>query len=105
MEAAVQTRRTLESGLVYETRAANFVATSVQRLLTASLEDYTNEQAARDPLSPPRNSDIQRILVLLLRMGQRNQSERPRSRLFMDLLRQMTPDREPLQQSAGLIIE
>ncbi len=105
LEATVQTRRTLDSGLVYETRAENTIAAGVQRLLAASLHDYSNEQEEREPLSPLRNSDVQKILVLLLRMGQRYRSERPRSRLFIDLLRQMTPDNAPLQQSAGLIIE
>ncbi len=105
LDATVQTRRTLDSGLVYETRAENTIAAGVQQLLGASLDDYSREREAQEPLSPLRNSDIQKILALLLRMGQRNRSERPRSRLFIDLLRQMTPDTPPLQQNSPLIIE
>ncbi len=105
LEATIQTRRTLDSGLAYETRAENTIAASVQRLLGASLDDYSREMEENEPLSPLRNSDVQKILVLLLRMGQRNRSERPRSRLFIDLLRQMTPDTAPVQQNSPLIIE
>lgn len=105
LDAIIQTRRTLESGLVYQTRPENTIAAGVQQLVTASLDHYSNEQAEHEPLSPLRNSDVQKILVLLSRMGQRNRSERPRSRLFIDLLRQMTPDTAPLQQSNGIIIQ
>ncbi len=44
LEALIQTHRTLESGLVYETRPENSIAASVQRSFAASLADYEKLQ-------------------------------------------------------------
>jgi hypothetical protein len=92
LEAMIQTHRTAESGLIYESRPENFVALGVQRSFTASLEDYQKMKAEREPLSPIRSSDVLRTLVFLHRLGQQNQNGRPRGRMFLDLLRQMTPE-------------
>lgn len=103
LEALIQTHRTLESGLVYETRPENAVAAAVQRAFTASLADYQKVQAERDALSPVRNSDILKVLVFLHRLGRENQNGRPRGRMYLDLLRQMTPE-QSLQEPASSII-
>jgi hypothetical protein len=92
LEALIQTYRTAESGLIYESRPENFVALGVQRSFTASLEEYKKMKSEREPLSAPRTADILRTLVFLHRLGQQNQNGRPRGRMFLDLLRQMTPD-------------
>ncbi len=91
IEALIQTRRTLESGLVYETRPENSVAAAVQRGFNASLDDYQKAKAEREGLSRIRNSDVLVVLVFLHRIGQQNQNGRPRGRMFLDLLSQMTP--------------
>ncbi len=91
LEALIQTHRTLESGLVYETRAENSIAASVQRSFAASLADYQKLRAEREQLSSYRNAEILAILVFLLRLGQQNQNGRPRGRMYLDLLRHMVP--------------
>ena len=106
LEALIRTRQTLDSGLLYESYPQNTLAAEVQRRVTASLEDYEREQRQEEALHPVRNSDFLAILVLLHRLGQQqSRPERPRSRLFVDLLRQMTPDgggvKEPV---SGIII-
>lgn len=102
LEALIQTRRTLESGLVYETRAQNAIAASVQRSFSASLADYQKLGEDREGLSRPRplhqsvsaasNAEIMAVLVFLHRIGQQTQNGRPRGRMYLDLLRHMTPD-------------
>jgi hypothetical protein len=91
LEALIKTHRTAESGLVYETRAENSIAASVQRGFSDSLADYRKIRVERESLSPVRNAEILSILVFLRRIGQQNQNGRPRGRMYLDMLRQMTP--------------
>lgn len=104
LEALIQTHRTLESGLVYETRPESTVALSVHRLFTASLDDYQKERKERDKLPELRNSWILAILVFLHRIGQQNQNGKPRGRMFIDLLRHMTPERGRVAEQTSSII-
>jgi hypothetical protein len=101
----IQTYRTLESGLFYESRPENLVAAAVQRAFTASLADYEKQRAERESLSPVRNSEVLAILVFLHRIGRQNQNGRPRGRMFIDLLNQMTPpETGNNQRGSGIII-
>lgn len=104
LEALIQTHRTLESGLVYETRAENSIAAAVQRGFAASLADYQKLRAEREALSPLRNSEILKILVFLHRLGQQNQNGRPRGRMYLDFLRQMVPDQRVEERASSIII-
>jgi hypothetical protein len=104
LEALIQTQRTLESGLVYETRPENAVAAAVQRAFTKSLADYQKLRAEREALSPVRNSDILKVLVFLDRLGRENQNGRPRGRMYLDLLRQMTPEQRLEQPEPSIIL-
>jgi hypothetical protein len=105
LEALIQTHRTLESGLVYETRSENAVAAAVQRLFAASLADYQKVREKREGLPSIRNRDLLAILVFLHRVGQGNQNGRPRGRMYLDLLRHMIPDAGPrVEERAPSII-
>lgn len=104
LEALIQTHKTLESGLVYETRAENTVAAALQRAFAASLADYQKLRAERESLSPVRNSEILKVLVFLHRMGQQNQNGRPRGRMYLDLLRQMTPEQSVEERAPSIIL-
>ncbi len=104
LEALVQTQRTLESGLLYETKAGNSIAAAVQRSFTASLQEYEKVRTERDVLSPVRNSEILATLVFLHRLGQQNQNGRPRGRMFLDLLRKMTPESGVEEPASSIIL-
>ncbi|MDQ2712962.1 MAG: hypothetical protein M3Y24_12180 [Acidobacteriota bacterium] len=104
LEALIQTHRTLESGLVYETRPENMVALAVQRSFVASLADYQKLRAERETMAHVRNSDLLAMLVFLHRIGQQNQNGRPRGRMFLDLLRQMTPESSVEERAPSIII-
>ena len=104
LEALIQTHRTLESGQIYETRAENTIAASVQRSFAASLADYQKLRAEREALSPVRNSEILKVLVFLHRLGQQNSNGRPRGRMYLDLLRQMTPEQRVDQLAPSIIL-
>jgi hypothetical protein len=104
LAALIQTYRTLESGLFYESRPENLVAAAVQRSFAASLADYEKQRAERESLRPLRNSEVLAILVFLHRIGQQNQNGRPRGRMFLDLLSQMTPEAGISERGSGIII-
>lgn len=92
LEALIQTYRTLQSGLVYETRAENTIAASVQRRFTDSFAGYQKDLQKREGVAGFRDSDVLSVLVFLHRLGQQNQNGRPRGRMYLELLRHMTPD-------------
>jgi hypothetical protein len=104
LEALIQTHKTLESGLVYQTRPENAVAAGVQRLFAASLADYQKLRAEREALSPVRNSEVLKVLVFLYRLGQQNRNGRPRGRMYLDLLRQMTPEQRIEERVPSIIL-
>ena len=104
LEALIQTHRTLDSGLVYETRAGNSIAAAVQRAFTESLADYEKVRQEREALSPLRNTDVMAILVFLYRLGQQNINGRPRGRMFIDMLRHMTPDTGVEERAPSIIL-
>jgi hypothetical protein len=101
----IRTHRTLESGLVYESYSPNTIAAAIQRGFSASLRDYQKLKQEREALAPVRNSEIIATLVFLHRVGQQNLNGRPRGRMFIDLLRHMTPD-APVKEApaSGLIV-
>jgi hypothetical protein len=104
LEALIQTHRTLESGLVYETRAENTVAASIQRSVGDELSEYQKLRAERDPLSPVRNNEILGVLVFLHRLGGQNRNGRPRGRMYLDLLRHAVPPARVEERAPGIIL-
>ncbi|HEY3455234.1 MAG TPA: hypothetical protein VGK64_11580 [Bryobacteraceae bacterium] len=103
LDALIKTYRTTESGLLYETRPVNTIAAAVQRAFSASLEDYQKIRAERENLSY-RNAEILGVLVFLRRLSQGNQNGRPRGRMYLDLLRQMTPATARDERVPGIIV-
>jgi hypothetical protein len=104
LDALIKTHRTSESGLIYETRAENSVAAAVQRAFSESLAGFKKMMAERDALAEPRARDVLGILVFLRRFGRRNMNGRPRGRMFIDLLRHMTPEELRIDERAPGII-
>jgi hypothetical protein len=92
LKALIQTRRTMTSGLVYETRSPSLIASAIQTVFSKSLEGYQQTRTHQEGLAPVRDAEILGILVFLNNFGLRSQNGRPRGRMFIDLLRQMTPN-------------
>lgn len=104
LASLAKTFRTKESGLVYETYPDNSIAAAVQRSVAASLADYMKLKAEREPLAAVRNGDVLKTLVFLHRVGMQNRNGRPRGRMFVDLLRHMTPEAPPEETTAPSIL-
>jgi len=104
LAALIQTYRTAQSGLVYETQAENKIAASVQRMIANSMTDYEKAAQAEDPISRTSDKDIFKVLVFLHRVGQQNLNGRSKGRMFIDLLRTMTPDTGIDERPPGIIL-
>lgn len=88
LDALIRTRRTSESGLVYETRAEDRVAAAVQELFERSLADYQKEREAKEGVAPFRNAEILGVLVFLQRSAIASQNGRPKGRAYIDFVRE-----------------
>jgi hypothetical protein len=104
LEALIRTHRTAESGLMYETRPENSIAAAIQRGFSDSLDDYRKMKTEREALQPVRNAEILAMLVFLRRIGLQNRNGRPRGRMYLDMLRQMTPVQEADERAPSIIL-
>ncbi len=87
--------------------AEQFVAEQEELVLfciSSSLADYGKLRSERESLPALRNTDILKTLVFLHRVGQQNLNGRPKGRLYIGLLRQMTPDKPVDERAPSIII-
>jgi hypothetical protein len=105
LAALIQTRRTAQSGLLYESRPDNLVAHRIQQKLADSLQLLVNT-AREDSMefSSELEGDLFKLLVFLHRIGQQNLNGRPKGRMFIDMLRQMTPDTGVDERAPSIIL-
>jgi hypothetical protein len=103
LEALIKTHRTLESGLVYETKAEDRVAAAVQDHFERSLADFQKQRSSKEGLAPFRNAEILGTLVFLERSALTQRNGRPRGRAFIDFLRRRLNVPMP-QQTGGLLV-
>jgi len=87
LDAIIRTYRTLESGLIYETRPANLIAADIQQRLRAELDEVRKQLRERHGMETVRDSDVLGVLVMFQRLELRRNNGRPRGRAFIDFLR------------------
>jgi hypothetical protein len=104
LEALIRTQRTLESGLVYQTRAGDQVAAAIQARIEKALEDYQRLRHEREGLAGFRSAEILGVLVFLLRLSSRVVNGRPRGRAFIEYLMQEMPMPEPPPEPGKIIL-
>lgn len=103
LDALIKTHRTLESGLVYETKAADRVAAAVQDHFERSLEDFQKRRSSEEGLAPFRNAEILGVLAFLERSALTQRNGRPRGRAFIDFLGKRLNVPMP-QPTSGLLV-
>lgn len=91
LEALIKTYRTLQSGLVYESRPANPMAAGVQQLFERQVRAYRDAATQRAGMNVIRDADVLGVLVFLQRMEIQHNNGRRRGRAFLDLLRGFLP--------------
>jgi hypothetical protein len=86
LDALIRTYRTLESGLIYETRPGNPYAAGLQEALNKAIEEVRQRVAEQSGMHTMRDKDILGALVFLQRMELEYSNERRRGRAFMQCL-------------------
>jgi hypothetical protein len=94
LEALTRTYRTLESGLIYESKPQNPYAAKLQESLKEAVEELRRELEKEAGLAVPaglRDSDVLGVLVFLQRLELQHNNGRRKSRAFLDFLRSYFP--------------
>jgi hypothetical protein len=91
MEALIRTYRTLQSGLIYETRPQNPYAAAIQQSLIESIEEFRKRMAEELGMQTLRDADILGMLVFVQRLELQHNNGRRRGRAFFDFLASYLP--------------
>ena len=94
LEALIRTRRTLDSGLIYETRPANPVAANIQQLFQEELEVYRRNLTERMGMTTLREAGVLGALAFLQRIALNHNNGRQYGRAFLSFLRDEFPPAE-----------
>jgi hypothetical protein len=100
LEALIRTYRTLESGLIYETRTPNPYAAGIQEELKKSVDELRKMLAEKRGMGTLRDADILGCLAFLQRLELQHSNGRPKSRAFLHFLASAFPAQPPGEVSA-----
>ena len=93
LDSLIRTYRTLESGLIYETRPQNPYAAAIQEALQKSVEELRKRISEETGMHRLRDADVLGMLVFLQRLELQHNNGRRRGRAFFDFLRESFPGR------------
>jgi hypothetical protein len=88
MEALAETARTLGTGIYYERPPDAPLARALYGQIAQYLQEFRKDQAGRAGFPALRDSDVFHLMVFLLRVAKQQTNGRPRSRAFLDFLRE-----------------
>lgn len=91
LEALIRTYRTLESGLVYETRPDNPIAAQVSALIQNAVAEFRREETERTGMVRTRDAEILGVLAFLQRLEIDRNNGRKKGRAYVDFLRAYFP--------------
>ena len=98
-----ETYRTLVSGIYYEKPPDGPLPAALYAALAEFIQEY-KKQAASSGFAGPKDSAIFAVLVYLARLCRASTNGRPRSRLFLQLLRAGSPQAQEQPAEASRII-
>ena len=104
LTALAEMYRTLGSGIYYEKPPAGGLAQALYAELAGFLPEYKRQETAHTGSSPLKDSEIFHLLVFLLRVERQQCNGRPRSRAFLDFLRQQFPGAPEAKREGPRII-
>jgi hypothetical protein len=91
LDALIQTYKTLDSGIYYETRPESAYAREIMGGIQRRLQEFKENETKQTGFSRTRDSDIRALLVFLYRMALDRDNGRGRGKAFLDFLRQHFP--------------
>jgi len=92
IDSLVRTYRTLQSGLIYETRPQNPYAAGIQERLVEAIEELRKSIAEEAGMQMLRDTDVLATLIFLQRLEIQHNNGRLRGRAFFDFLRTYFPE-------------
>ena len=95
LESLIKTYRTLESGLIYETRPSNPYAAEIQEALKQAIDELRKQLTETSGMQTMRDTDVLGTLVFLQRLELQHNNGRRRGRAFFDFLRTYFPEQAP----------
>ncbi len=97
LESLIKTQKTLDSGLIYESRPDNPYAARIQQRVHRGIEEFREEVAKETGSHSIRDSHVLGTLVFLQRLELQQNNGRRRGRAFLDFLYQnfSPPESEP----------
>lgn len=100
LDKLVRTYQTEQNGLYYESLPESPGALGVYRTLREFIDGLQKKAQERGDVVGVKSGDLIRSLVFLVRMARVNTTSRPRSRYFIDFLRQTFPEQAATQNAA-----
>jgi hypothetical protein len=91
VEAMIRTLRTLDSGLIYETKPTSAFAAQIQARVQTAFDDLRARMAEQTGMKALRDAEFLGVLVFLARVAVQHNNRRPRGRSFLDFLRSQFP--------------
>ena len=104
LDALIKTYRTLQSGLIYESRPDNPIAGAIYERVQAAVEEYRKRLAEERGMSSVRDAEVLGILAFLQRLEIQFNNGRRLGRAFIDNLRTSFPVQPPESQQEPSII-
>jgi len=104
LDALIRTYRTLESGLIYESRPNNPYAAALQEALKSAVEKLRQQTAETSGMQTLRDADMLGVLVFLERIQLQYANGRRRGRAFYDFLNSQFPAQTPAAVNASVIL-
>jgi hypothetical protein len=102
LEALIRTYRTLESGLYYETKPENPLASAIQQGFQKRVQDM-REKLVKNSRGSVRDADVLGGLAFLQRLGLQHDYGRRRGRALLGFLRGVFPKMQPPEDRGTLI--
>lgn len=104
IEALAETYRTLGTGIYYERPPELPAARELYGAINQFLQEFRKSESSRAGSVSLKDSDIFHVFVFLLRLAKQETNGRPRSRAFLDFLRQRFPLPAQAEKDAPRII-
>ena len=86
LAALIKTQRTLDSGLIYESRPENTIAAEMQSKFTERFTKWRDEVHEKAGLTIIKEQDVLKSLVFIERLELQMANGRPKGRAFIDFL-------------------
>jgi hypothetical protein len=104
IQALAATYKTLRSGLIYEKPPDAPLPRELYAALIAFLDEVKKQRAERAGSASLKDSEVFYLLVFLYRMGLLRTNGRPRSRRYIEFLRNQFPQAPELKREESRII-